>query len=154
MQLKPFGFTGQSDDPYALVDNGREGAGNNLPLIEYPAYVSTLPSDDPSQPFGVEYDLPQGSRVNFKINFNRNGRGSKCGEERYLYDKTFIASVDYDNLYEFVLGENIDFTGGTELYTDEQPSENIFYPTLGTTSSNSLNAEQGKNKYQFIQDPS
>ncbi len=153
MQLKPYGFTGQSDDPYALVDNGREGAGNNLPLIEYPAYVSTLPSNDPSEPFGVEYDLPQGSRVNFKINFNRNGRGSKCGEERYLYDKTFIASVDYDNLYEFVLGENIDFTGGTELYTDEQPSENIFYPTLGTTSLNSLNAEQGKNKYQFIQDP-
>jgi hypothetical protein len=152
MQLKPYGFAGQSDDPYALVDNGRENGGNNLPLIEYPAYVSTLPSGDPSG-FGVEYDLPQGSRVNFKINFNRNGRGSKCGEERYLYDKSFIASVDYDNLYEFVLGENIDFTGGTELYTDEQPSENIFYPTLGTTALNSLNAEQGKNKYQFIQDP-
>ena len=156
MQLKPLGFAGQSDDEYALIDNGRESTGKNYPIIQYPAHVPTLPSDDPSQPFGVEYDVPQGSRVTFKINFNRNGRGSRCGEERYSYDKTFTAGVDYDNLYDFVLGENIDFTGGIDTYTDETPNENIFYPTLGdeTPGGNSLSAEQGKNKYQFIQDTS
>jgi len=150
MQLKPLGFNGESDDPYALVDNGNKSKRGNYPLIYYPVFIETL--DPALDPLGVAYDLPQGSRVTFDIKFRRRDRDSRCGEERYIYEKSFVAGTNYDNLRDFVIGENIDFTGGEERYISEIPNENIFYSDLEALNSNQLNAEQGKNKYQFVQD--
>ncbi len=151
MQLKPLGFNGFPNEEYAFIDNGEESTSGNFPLIYYPAFI-----ENAQAPFNESYDVPQGSVVSFSINFNRNSGPGACGKEQYRYQKTFVASRDYDDLYDFVIGENIDFTGGEELYVGETPNENIFYTTkaVKTDPANELlNGEQGKNKYQFVTDP-
>ena len=71
--------------------------------------------------------LPEGSLVTFDFEFFRSERNNRAGSEIYNYNKTFQASNDYDNLYDFVVGEAIDFTGGVDTSTDDSgANQNIF----------------------------
>ena len=65
------------------------------------------------------YDIPAGSIIQIKLDTRRNKRGSKCGGRIYKYDKTFTSSNDYDNLYDWAVGDNIDFTNGVTSGSDD-----------------------------------
>ncbi|QDP61996.1 MAG: putative structural protein [Prokaryotic dsDNA virus sp.] len=157
MELKPRGFIGTNEaDEFSSVDNGVKSAGSrpNKPRVDYPVFPESL--TDAADPLYEAYDLPAGSLVTFEIRFNRNDRGSDCGQEFYEKNFTVQATQDYPNLHSMVLGENVVFTGGDSRVTgDEVPNQNVFYPTLATSSSegvggNELFFTNGVNKYQFF----
>lgn len=123
MALKVSNFNAEYK-PNSYIDFGikQTGITTLYPCSEdNPDFISTelTPTELPYRP----YSIPAGSRVKFYIDLNRNGRGSDCGSSRYVFEKTFTSSQDYDNLYDFVQGDNIDFGSGT--YTgSEEPNEN------------------------------
>jgi hypothetical protein len=86
----------------AVVSYGYLKARWDYPHVYYPATF-----DDGS---GNAYDIPSGSIVKIFFQDFRNGRGSSCGSRKYVFDKKFTATRDYDNLYDFIIGENVDFT--------------------------------------------
>jgi len=101
MKIKPSGFT-ISKDEINDIDLGSKGSKNSDLL--YPTYTETAP--------GVyeEYSISAGSQVVIKFSNNRKGSGSACGSRYYIFEKTFTATRDYDNFYDFIVGENIDFS--------------------------------------------
>jgi len=73
--------------------------------IAYPAFVNTI--TDVADPDSYEYiGIPAGSEVNIYVKFERGGDDYF----KWELDKTFTSSIGYDNLYDFIIGENIDLT--------------------------------------------
>ena len=84
--------------------------------IAYPAVI-----DDPDNPGSkIDYDIPAGSeiRIFFKIEQDKS-QINVFGSERFVFDRTFTATQDYDNLYDFIVGESIDFNKPTNNPTIE-----------------------------------
>ena len=114
MKLRPSGFNASAPENSFIQ---REGADRGSFGI---ASVSTSIEDtevDPS--VFAPYDIPAGSIIQIKLDTRRNKRGSKCGGRIYKYDKTFTSSNDYDNLYDWAVGDNIDFTNGVTSGSDD-----------------------------------
>lgn len=114
MKLRPSGFNASAPENSFIQ---REGADRGSFGI---ASVSTSLEDtevDPS--VFAPYDIPAGSIIQIKLDTRRNKRGSKCGGRIYKYDKTFTSSNDYDNLYDWAVGDNIDFTNGVTSGSDD-----------------------------------
>ena len=147
MEMKPTTFS---------VDTAAESTGwqsnyesdssrRNYPSIQIPCF-----RDSTSENTNLE--IPEGSLVTFNINFSRTARGNNSGARFYSYDKTFQASQNYANLYEFVIGENIDFQGGTDSSSgDENANDNTFYNTTPLPPLNQAYPipQEGNNRYQF-----
>jgi len=160
MALKTSNFAAEYK-PNSYIDFGNKQTGETTVYpcyIDNPNYDSGTPPGPTNQPF-VPYDIPAGSRVNIRISLDRNGRGSRCGSSHYLFDKTFIASQNYDNIFDFVNGDHINFASGT-YSGGEDPNDNyqnrtleVFYPNcIGGTSCH-LPFNQGLNQYEFQQNP-
>ena len=56
----------------------------------------------------VDYSVPAGSRIIVNFKQTRGGVGNSCEERRSSLEKTFIASNDYDNMYDWFVGDNIE----------------------------------------------
>lgn len=58
----------------------------------------------------VDYDLPSGSRVSIKILVERKEGSnlSGCDKVKYLVERDFVVSSDYDNFIDWWDGDNID----------------------------------------------
>jgi len=106
MKIKPIGF-GINDKPDAIVDYGNIEA-KNTDVI----YGTTIPNTGAGASY-VEYTLPAGSRVTFTVKNERLGSGSSCGSRYFIFERTFTATRDYDNMYDFIEGENINFNNPT-----------------------------------------
>jgi hypothetical protein len=79
--------------------------GPSFTYIAYPAFVNTI--TDTADPDSYEYSsIPAGSLVKIYVEFKRDG------DDRFKweFDKSFTSAVSYDNLYDFIIGENIDLT--------------------------------------------
>ena len=161
LQLKPRNFSaGNTADADYFIYNGREVVENpqesaSAGVLIYPCYTSS--TDGTGTTTFTNYDLPQGSRVKFTIVMERNRaeRGS-CAFVAYEFEKTFTASTDYDNLYDFVVGEGIDFTGGVTTGVQDGfggvPVSNTFTSTIGNNTINPNNPVfvDNDNQYQFF----
>ncbi len=90
--------------------------------------------------------IPAGSRVKFRFKSIRYGGGilGSGSTYEYTFEKPYIANRSYNNLYDFVVGENISF---------EDPFSNIGfyqYPNLvNVTSFNSSFGQRFENRFQF-----
>ena len=114
MKLRPSGFNASAPENSFIQ---RENADRGSFGI---ATVSTSLEDtevDPS--VFAPYDIPAGSIIQIKLDTRRNKRGSKCGGRIYKYDKTFTSSNDYNSLYDWAVGDNIDFTNGVTSGSDD-----------------------------------
>lgn len=161
MALKASNFAAEYK-PNSYIDFGNKQTGKTT---AYPCYINN-PEYDPDSPVSptnkpyMPYDIPAGSRVKFFINLKRGGRGGSCGSFGYLFDKTFTASQDYDNIFDFVLGDNIDFGSGIPS-GGEAPNDNDQSNTLGAwTDCGTIYSQnchlpfiQGVNQYEFQEDP-
>jgi hypothetical protein len=131
MALKASNFTAQYK-PNSFVDYGAKETGITTIYpchIDNPDYVS--PTETPLVTPYIPYDIPAGSSVTISIVLKR-GSGidaGSCGSSEYTFLKTFIASQDYGNLYEFIEGDNIDFGTGS-YYGGETPNTNLQTHTL------------------------
>jgi hypothetical protein len=155
MEMKPTTFS---------VDTSAEATGwaseyksdfsrRNYPSIIIPCFRVDA-SGDPLENLAI----PQGSLVTFKFNFGRFYRNNNNGAEFYEYDKTIQASNNYDNLYAFTIGENIDFEGGIcTVSGDESCNNNVFLNPLRGGAMESKGSfsysppqNEGNNRYIYL----
>ena len=150
MNIKPSGFAlslGDGEDSF--FDSGRwkdaSGRRSGYPVTSIPCYTTT---NDPTS--GAEqytnFAIPEGTIVNFSFRFNRDAKGSKVKSRAYDYERSVTAGADYDTLYQFVIGENIQFDQGVSSGTDTTVNTNVFYPAIASSCPSSTDTE---NKYQF-----
>ena len=143
------------------------GAGDDRgypPLLQYPLY------DDSTTPF-TPWAVPAGSRVVFDVHLHRREydriEQDVCGRETCNFKFEGYASQDYNNLWEFWMGEGIDITNESDCgpwgYDDNSgPNDQIFYddlydynpPPLGTGVHSTGFVSAETNKYQFTRDSS
>ena len=55
-------------------------------------------------------DVPAGSKVRIYIDNWRGSKGANCTKKQVKFNKEFIASQDYANIYDFIQGDNIQIT--------------------------------------------
>jgi len=125
----------------------------------YPTYI-----EDPDNPGTyIDYSITSGSEVRIFFNNHRAGSGSGCGSRYFKFDRTFIATRDYDSLYDFIISENVDFNNptnnpGPESSDDTTPSAD-FDESIGTALvvlstysiiSGGYNAGEGVTGIQFV----
>ena len=121
MKLRPTQYN-ISEPEYGDIDKGSKTKKNGYGLA-YPTYIE----DDENPGTYKNYDIPSGSEIRFYFSNHRNGSGYRCGSRRFKFERTFTATRDYNNLYDFILGENIDFNNptnspATESSDDTTPS--------------------------------
>ena len=146
MELKPTNFNIDiSDETTAWSSPTENDASNrNFPSVQIACFRANT-SDD------VNLAVPEGSLVTFDFDFERPEKKLPSkGSRIYKYHKTFAASNDYENLYDFVIGENIDFNGGIDTSTDDGgANENEFINTTPLPTKSIPGAIQGTNRYRF-----
>ena len=138
MRLRPTNFSisrsEKSDIDYgfkSVVVKGTKAYDFSYYGIAYPTFI-----EDPDNPGGyIDYDVPAGSEVRIFFEINQNS-GSYFGSEKFVFDRTFTATQDYDNFYDFIIGESIDFnnpTNNPEIDSSEKPTPSAdFDTTIGT----------------------
>jgi hypothetical protein len=103
-------------DPEATIDPGdlnyvhRQGT-FSCGTVEYPMNILRTANYDPSHPTWTyeDYTVPAGSRIKFYLDGFRPPAGDiTCFSA--LFDKQFVSSRDYDNMYDWFIGDNISST--------------------------------------------
>jgi len=148
MELKPTNFNVDISEDTTAWSSGlqKDESRRNYPSILIPCFRDKTTDD-------VNLVIPEGSLVTFDLEFFRSERNTRVGSRIYNYNKTFAASNDYTNLYEFTVGEGIDFTGGTDTSTDDSgANQNIFFntqplPQLGDDSN--IGSNERRNRYEY-----
>lgn len=161
MKINPNNFSVVVDELALIAPGTIEVEENNpgdYPVLQYPMnrYDSVSSS-------WVDYDVPAGSRIRMKIEFERLGAGQgngDCGRRIYTLEKEFIASESYNNMKDWWDGDNVFQVlddGTSELGAGQNPIENVYDDSLATgsisTAIPSIDNET-KNYYRFYQYPS
>ena len=107
MKIKPRGYS-LSDEDAPVIDNtsDRYNVDGHLHFTSEPNPDYTEGGTEPEY---REYSIPAGSEVQFDILIYQFGPYYN----RYEFKKTFLSSNDYDNMHDFILGENVDFNKPT-----------------------------------------
>lgn len=162
MKINPNNFSVVVDELALIAPGTIEVEENNpgdYPVLQYPMnrYDSVSSS-------WVDYDVPAGSRIRMKIEFERlgagQGNGDNCGRRIYTLEKEFIASESYNNMKDWWDGDNVAQVlddGTSELGAGQDPIENVYDDSLATGSISaaipSIDNET-TNYYRFYQYPS
>lgn len=120
-------------------------SGGSHAILSYPMSIQ-----NPSLPGQwMDYSVPAGSRIQWYVDWNRAGVGGSCEARGYTLDKVYTSSSDYDNMYDWFVGDNISLTINSGI--DKGDSEtNEFIPgtsTPLTTTSIDINY------WKFYRDP-
>jgi hypothetical protein len=161
MKINPNNFSVVVDE-LALIAPGTIEAEENNPG-DYPVLQYPMNRYDSVSSSWVDYDVPAGSRIRMKIEFERLGAGQgngDCGRRIYTLEKEFIASESYNNMKDWWDGDNVFQVlddGTSELGAGQNPIENVYDDSLATgsisTAIPSIDNET-KNYYRFYQYPS
>ena len=159
MNLKPQGFT-ITDNINGFFDSGQVGGrsgkrGGPAAKAGIPCFKEVVnPSTGVTEVENI--DIPEGSLVNFALRFNRNASdgGFLVGsseQKTYDYNRTVVASQDYNSMFEFVNGEGIDFTEGVASGTGTQPT-NVYTNSISDLAAFDAFTFQpnGTNSYRFF----
>ena len=149
MRLRPSGFSAEYN-PNSFKDNGWQYSENRVAYYfdelnpEFKSAIAISPTNRKYRP----YKVPAGSQITFSIKANRDGTGDDCDDYAYDFSKKYIASRDYDDMYQWFIGDNVDVTTGSFLEGGEanpaQVQNNEFVAwTNGTTGD----AGNGVNNY-------
>ena len=81
-------------------------------VIQYPMNLKRTAGYDPLNPLWVyeDYSVPAGSRIRFYAKGIRSGGSGGCECNGTLLETTYTASRDYDNMYDWFLGDNVSAT--------------------------------------------
>ncbi|MGA1702534.1 MAG: hypothetical protein ACO372_03005, partial [Methylophilaceae bacterium] len=117
MKLRPTQYT-ISKPEQGDIDLGSRKVKNGYGLI-YPTYI-----EDPDNPGNyINYEIPAGTEIRIYFNNYRHGSGLRCGSRYFKFDRTFVATRDYNNFYDFIIGENINFNNPTNNPTIESSDD-------------------------------
>lgn len=151
MLLRPSGFAASAPEN-AFIEESDDCVGSYC-TVKASAYIDNPIASDPGQLDFIPYTIPAGSIVNFTFNALRYKFSSSCGSRTYDYDKQFTATQDYDSLYDFVLGDNINLTNGISGGSDDTINTIVFDEQLYAFNVNPQpNPQPGVNTIFFQQD--
>ena len=130
-------------DPYSIIAPGEitqtVKQADFYPLLSYPVSAVDVGTGD-----FFDYDIPAGTTVKIDIEIVREGGGNRCEERRYSLHTTMRATADYNDLFQFLVGENFQdvLDTGTVVCGDGCEIQNVFItekdpspvptPSLGT----------------------
>lgn len=148
MKINPNNFE-ITVDPLSTIAPGELSvyapAGYNYTKLNYPMNI-----EDPNTPGSyIDYTVPAGSRIVINWDWDRAGTSAKCEHRGYTYEKTFVASKDYDNMMDWFIGDNVASTFQSGISKDGTTTIN-FIPTNGILSTFSFDVCY----VQFYRDPS
>lgn len=83
---------------------------NTIPYINYPQIVQPM---NYTAGLGTDYTVPAGAKIDFEIRFKRGGypEGSPYNID-YLIKKSLTSTSDYDNMYDWFIGDNVEIQMG------------------------------------------
>ena len=147
IKLNPNSFNLVKTENAVIAPGQLQGwaSGGDHFILTYPMNIA-----DPSNPgMYIDYTVPAGSRIDWYVDWNRAGVAGACEARGYTLDKVYTSTSNYDNMYDWFVGDNIQLTINTG--TDKGDGEtNQFVP--GTTSQ--LTAYDTEiNFWQFYRDP-
>ena len=152
MKINPSNFAAvQSTDSVIEETVKQINEVDTFPVVAFP-FFSAKNASSATPVFDV-FDVPVGTRITMRIDFQRNGGksvlGNQCDRKNYILEKTFTASRDYGNMAEWFNGDNISTTlnsgiedaAGTETINNEYltPTNSVAASPLGTTTGYSAN---------------
>ena len=136
--------------PGKITETAPRGSGV-YPILFYP-----MNRYDTATSAWIDYSVPAGSRIILNFKQTRAGVGNACEERRSSLERTFIASNDYDNMYDWFVGDNIEqFLNDGSRYAGagQCTPDNEFIPTITNTSGDIL-TDLCINYYKFYRDTS
>lgn len=147
MKMKPSSFQ-VTQSANSIINPGQittnENNGGDYPIQDYPMNIWDGAA-------WVDYDVPAGSRIRLEFKIQRLGTGDgnrSCERRIYTLDVTLTSSANYDNMYDWWIGDNVASvlnSGTSEVGgVGNCPITNIFIPTLGTPTPSLCN-----NYFQF-----
>tara|TARA_R110002126_G_scaffold4637_13_gene24456 strand:- start:6028 stop:10860 length:4833 start_codon:yes stop_codon:yes gene_type:complete len=146
MELRPTNFSVDTDDDTVGFDSGNitaRGTNGVYPRLSVPCFETTT---DGSTNTYTNIAITQNTIVSFDFEFHR--RETASGSAIYNYEQTFVSNQNYDSLWHFVNGMQIDFSTGISSGTSN--ATNVYTNTLVVgTSINPIPNIQGVNQYQF-----
>jgi len=130
IKLNPnnFNLTREENSIIAPGQRRRVGSSGQSTILFYPMNVP-----NPLDPgMFIDYTVPAGSRIQLSIDWNRAGTGKLCEKRGYLLEKTYISTAEYENMYDWFVGDNIKLTINTGI--DKGGNQvNVFVPGLDAT---------------------
>ena len=102
-------------------------------------YPMNIAGTDPANPTWtyVDYSVPSGSKIQWYVDWDRRGVGGRCEPRGYNLDKLYTSNANYDNIYDWFVGENIESTINSG--TDKGDGEvNVFIPGIDRKLSDDL----------------
>ena len=119
MKIKPNGFSINNTDDNPIVDYGTSSHRNTS--IKYStSIINPEYTVGGSENKYIEYTVPSGSQVTFYIHAEQFGKWAN----KWEFKRTFVASRNYENMYDFISGERIDFNRPTLEPTSRGSGEN------------------------------
>jgi hypothetical protein len=85
------------------------GSGGDHFILSYPMNIAGTDPANPTWTF-LDYNVPAGSRIEWNVDWNRAGVAGSCEPRGYTLNKVYTSSSDYDNMYEWFVGDNIALT--------------------------------------------
>ena len=108
MEIKPSGFNVNIPDD-AVIEKGEKetlGTGDDGRCkhgVRYPLFV-----DDPNNPGQtLNYDIPAGSSIQFKIRVHRAERDNNCEGFEWKWEQTLFSTSDYPDFRRWWIGDQI-----------------------------------------------
>ena len=157
MKIIPNDFTVVEAELPFILEGAKSNCGQRKgehPRLSYPVSIPDV--DNPG--LYLQYDIPQGSRVNINVTFNRNGTNGKCEKRAYILELKLVASQDYDNFKEFFDGDNIAsrLDGGRVEVAGSQDCPppyfaNYYNPVLRVPADGQMPADRCVYQWQFIE---
>lgn len=149
-KIRPNSFTIVNDE-LNIIAPGKiiVGAGDpdSNPIVHYPMnrFDSTLGK-------WVDYSIPAGSKIQLYFHQWRDGVGSSCEQRVSVLEKTLTSSRNYDNMYDWWVGDNVDqVLKQADVYSsDACTPDNIFVPGTG---NDNVPTAFCTNYYQFYREP-
>ena len=114
--------------------------------LSYPAFTTTEVSGA-ADVYNV-YNIPAGSIIYINARYGRQDRCCGCDGKRYIFEKQFVSSSDYDTLYDWFVGDNIDPNTGE--VTEGNIGNSTFNSTI-VTSEDNLTCVRNSPTWQFWQ---
>ena len=159
MKVNPNSFSIVQDE-LALIAPGKKsvtapkGKGP-APVLHYPMNITRTAGFDPLNPTWEysDYTVPSGSRIIISIKQLRVGAYCQCEGRSSTLEKTVISAGNYDNMYDWWIGDNIEQLLKDCIVTatcGEAVPINTFIPG---TSVSTIPSGLGTNYYQFYRDP-
>jgi len=133
----------EGNDAIISVPEKKRVADKDLyPVIAFPFFTAT---NTATSPVYDVYDVPSGTRITMRIEFQRNGGTggtNDCDRQNYVLEKDFTSSRNYDNMVDWFTGDNIDdvLNSGVEETTGDAEINNTYLSPINSVAAPPLGA--------------